>query len=289
MGPANGFVRFIMRTRLPAQFLIAPATLYLLVGCATPYRSRDVGVTVRDAETHEPIPNAVVHVSHHHLADDAVSEKTDGSGIARVSFKPASDESTMIEASALGHMTEFQVVGDTTIANIPPAPIFGSAENRAADFVVELYAEPAFGIELVVPQGYRGLLKVDLNFRDDAPVPKGQRVFTFEASANGQVKGTGPGLLRRVPASSYSARYAVGTPIGDKMDDTQVGIRWLKREEGAEVFVVGTKPDFDQYRKDAGLNNGSMQPASDSGTRGGGRGGRGGGRGGRGGGGGGGS
>jgi hypothetical protein len=274
-----------MRTRRPAQCVIALATLYLLVGCSM-YRSRDVGVTVRDAETHEPIPNAVVQISHHHLAGDAISEKTDGSGIARVSFKPASDESTMIEASAPGHMTEFQVVGDTTIANIPPAPLFGSPEARSADFTVDLYAGPAFGVELVVPQGYRGLLKVDLNFRDDVPVPKGQRVFSFEASANGQVKGTGPGLLRRVSASSYTARYTDGTPIGEKMDDTQVGIRWLKREEGAEVFVVGTKADFDQYRKDAGLNNTPTQ-STDSSKRGGGRGGRGGGRGGRGGGGGG--
>lgn len=272
-----------MRTRQLANTFLAFATLYLLVGCAIPYRSRSVGVSVHDAETHEPIPNATVQISHHHLAADPISEKTTADGIARVSYTPAGSESTMIEASAPGHLAEFQVVGDGAIASIPPAPLFGSPESRAADFVVELYSGPAFGVELVVPPNYRGLLKVDLSFRDDVPVPRGQRVFSFEASANGQLKGTGPRLLRRVSASSYRARYADGTPIGATMDASQVGMRWLKREDGAEVFVVGTQTDFDQYRKDAGVQTGPSQSASDPGKRGA-RGGRGGGGGRRGGG-----
>jgi uncharacterized membrane protein YgcG len=115
-----------------------------------------------------------------------------------------------------------------------------------------------------------------LNFRDDFAIPRGQRVFSFEANASGLVKGTGPAVLRKVSASSYSARFTDGTPLTDKMDATQVGIRWLKREGDAEVFVVGTQADYDQYRKEAGPT--TSQPANNSKQGGkGGRGGRGGG------------
>jgi uncharacterized membrane protein YgcG len=263
-----------MLSRRPAICLSALATLYLLVGCST-YRSRSVGVTVRDAETHEPIPNAVVQLSHHHLGSDAVTEKTGSDGIARVSFTPSSEESTMIEASESGHTSEFQVVGDSEIIAISPPSLFGSQSMQSSNFVLDLYAAPAFGVELVVPQGFHGLLKVQLNFSDQQPVPRGQRVFSFEAAADGQVKGNAPAILRRVPASSYTIRYTDGTPIGDKMDATTVGVRWLKNVAGSDMFIVGTEADYEQSRKDAGISSDS--PPDSNNKKQGGRGGRGGG------------
>jgi hypothetical protein len=278
MGPVLPPGTFITHLTRPAIMRICRPALSLAIVClagCTVYRHREVEVAVRDAETHQPIPGAVVHVSNPHTGADPITATAGPVGIAPVPFTPAAGEPVMIEAMATSYTADSVVVGEAAVAAVPPSPFIGPAMPRPADFTVELYAAPRFGVELVVPPGYRGLLRVDLNFKDDIPIPKGQRVFPFTASATGEIKGTGPGVLRRVPVSEFKARTTDGTPIGGQPDPEGVDLRWLRRDEGCEVFVLGTQADFDKYRKDS-PHDPTTQPPTDK--KGGGRGGKGGGR-----------
>jgi len=244
------------------------------IGC-TVYRPRDVTVLVRDAETHRPIPGAVVNLSNPHTGADPVKSTTGVIGVAKLPFTPSAGEPILIEAEAESYVADSVVAGEAAVAAVPPAPFLTPSLPRTPDFTVDLYSAPRFGVELVVPPTYRGLLHVDLTFRNDVPIPTRQRVFQFTASPTGEVTGTGPGLLRKVPESEYMARTVGGTPIGGPNDPDGVSLRWLRHEEGKEIFVLGTKEEFDRYRKDSPRDP-TAAPA-DSGKKGG-RGGRGGGR-----------
>ena len=65
----------------------------------------------------------------------------------------------------------------------------------------------------------------------------------------GVVQVQGPPLLRRVFPPSYHARYPDGTPLGLDMDIQKVGFRWLKSEGNDHYFVVGTQPEYDDFRR----------------------------------------
>src|SRR5262249_61077154 len=103
---------------------------------------------------------------------------------------------------------------------------------------LEMYSGPRFGVELVVPVGYRGLFKAEVRVRDDAPCPPGQRRFRAEVPVSGVVEVQGPPALRRVQPPDFKARYADGSPLGAEMDAVKVGFRWLRREGHGPCFVV---------------------------------------------------
>jgi len=253
--------------------LVLPLTILCLVGC-TMYQPREVTVLVRDAETHQPIPGATVNLSNPHTGTDPVKATTVATGVAPLPFTPATGEAILIEAAADGYVADSVVAGEAAVAAVPPAPFFGRSQPRTPDFTVDLYSAPRFGVELVVPPSYRGLLHVNLIFRDDVPIPTGQRVFQFSASPTGEVTGTGPAILKKVPLSEYTVRTTAGGPN----DLDGMALRWLRHVDGKEVFVLGTKEDYDRYRKDSPVDPtaAAADDAKHSGR--GGRGGRGGGR-----------
>ena len=258
-----------MRILRPALSL----AIVCLAGC-TVYRPREVTVLVRDAETHRPIPGAAVSLSNPHTGADPVKAATGVIGVAAVPFTPSAGEPILIEADAASYVADSVVAGEAAVADVPPAPFFSRSLPRTPDFTVDLYAAPKFGVELVVPPTYHGLLHVDLSFRDDVPIPKGQRVFPFTASPTGEVKGTGPGVLRKVPASEYTARTTAGTPVGGPTDADGIALRFLRHEDGCDVFVLGTKEEFEKYHKDLPKDTTAAPDTSKHG----GKGGRGGGR-----------
>jgi hypothetical protein len=243
------------------------------VGC-TVYRPREVTVLVRDAETHRPIPGATVDLSNPHTGADPIKSTTGVIGIAKMPFTPTAGEPILIEAAAESYVADSVVAGETAVAAVPPAPFFTPSLPRTPDFTVDLYSAPRFGVELVVPPNYHGLLHVDLSFRDDVPIPARQRVFQFTASPTGEVSGTGPAVLKKVPVSEYTARTVAGTPVGGANDPDGIMLRWLRHEDGKEIFVLGTKEEYDRYHKDSPKD--PTAPA-DNGKKGG-KGGRGGGR-----------
>ncbi|MGH7224070.1 MAG: hypothetical protein ACRELF_12640, partial [Gemmataceae bacterium] len=146
--------------------------------------------------------------------------------------------------------TEQKSISSEFVQNIKPAHPFEAAERRRPECVVEMYAEPRFTVELIVPVGYRGLIKAEMRIQDDVPVPPGQRCFRYQV-ADGFVSIKGPRALRHVCPPEYRARYADGTPLPSEMTLLKVGFRWMRGEGQKHYFFVGTQPEYDMERRTA--------------------------------------
>jgi hypothetical protein len=237
-----------------------------------------VAVLVRDIETKQPVPTADVLIfypfTNSSLAPCASSGKTAADGIVRLRAAPYGEYGIRVEASAPGYMSEGLDVGVAELQKIESAHWFEATEQRPANFVLELYAEPRFGVELVLPPGYRGLVQAHVQIQDEAPCPAGQRCFRFEVPPSGVVSVTGPGVLRRVFPAGYRARYADGSVLTEHMDARTVGFRWLKAEGPDQVFVVGTQNEYDSFSRELMPHRGEGESSPRESSKGSGRGGR---------------
>lgn len=233
-------------------FLACPAFLVtILSGCQAFQDYRPVAVLVRDIETKTPITGAEVRISYLVASSpftpyDSVGA-TGAAGIARLRAAPYGETDLRLDVAANGYLSESQKLKVIAIRHIEPAHWFEKTERRPVDFVVELYAEPEFSIEMVVPLGYRGLIKTEIEIDEGASLPPGQRCFRFEVPSSGNVVGNGPAQLARVLAPSYRAVYADGSPLDGRMDMTKVGCRWLKTEGSYQYFVVGTELEYHRF------------------------------------------
>jgi hypothetical protein len=178
------------------------------------------------------------------------SRKTGDDGIVRLWVAPFGDGVTL-QAAAKGYLPESKDIAVTAIQKIAPVRLFESGDDRPANVVIEMYSEPSFTVDLVVPIGYRGLVKVDVDLQDDIPCPRNQRSFSYAVSPFGDVKVVGPSLLRRVLPQGYHAKYADGTPLDGEMSAAKVGFRWLKQEGKTQYcYVVGTQYEYDRLARD---------------------------------------
>ncbi len=146
------------------------------------------------------------------------------------------DDGFQVEADAAGYLPEE--------CSLPGDDLKGP---KFAVLTLEMYSGPAPSVELVVPVGYRGLVRVETRIRDDLPCPPGQRCFRYDVPASGVVQVCGPALFRRVPA--IHARWADGTPLAADAPDLDVGFRWVKSENGCELYLVGTRVECDTLRR----------------------------------------
>jgi hypothetical protein len=268
-----------MRSHPPARcpwcsvFLLATA-----LGCQALHSYRPVGVLVVDAETKQPIPAAQAHISYLGSPDSSAPYescgKTGADGIARLRAAPYGGAGILLHAAAPGYQSETLELPFADVCKIEPAHWFESTDRRPADFLVELYTEPGFSVTLVVPAGYRGLIKAEIHVEEDSPCPPGQRCFRYLVGPSGGVKVVGPGVLRRVLPAGYRAEFDDGTPLGSDMDIMKVGFRWVKGEGQAQYFVVGTKPDYDRFCRQLLAEPAAGDGRSREPEKGGGRGGR---------------
>ncbi len=229
--------------------------LLALAGCQLMYRYRPAPVLVCDAETKKPIADAKVHLfyplSRDSLAPFDSTETTGADGIARLrAAPPFSDFGVRVEATAAGYAPGQLGLSSEAIQQLEPAHLLESVDRRKPAFVVEMYTEPRFAVELVVPPGYRGRIKLESQLEEDIPATPGQRCYRF-AVTDGYVRLKGPDVLRRVYPSDYRASYADGSPLTGEMSLTKVGFRWLRAEGEAQIFVVGTQSEFDMQRRAA--------------------------------------
>lgn len=244
----------LARCALCLVFLLAPAA-----GCQVLYRYRPVPVLVRDAETKQPIPNADVHL-YYPLSRDSMApfdsaERTNADGIAHLRAAPYGDFGARIEATAAGYLSDQTDVSTDSIQHLEPPHFFEETQQRKPEYVVEMYKEPGFTIELLVPAGYRGSIKVEIMPQEDAAIPPGKRCFQFEV-VDGLARIKAPGtVLRRVYPSDYRARYADGTPLTGEMTLQKAGFRWLRGQDKEQYFVVGTQPEYDMQRRYASDGN----------------------------------
>jgi hypothetical protein len=255
-----------MRRRRLARCLTCPVILLTLTsGCQAFHSYRPVPVLVRDAETKQPIAGVDIQLSYPLARASSAPWDSAGTtandGIARLRAAPYGTAGISLEATATGYLPEGMHVPVETIAAIPPAHWFEATTRRPASLVLEMYALPRPTVALVVPTGYRGLLKVEIKVQEDAPCTPGQRTFTYAVPPSGILQVAGPLVFRRLSPAGFQARYADGTPLEGTAKDAEIGFWWLKSEGGCEHFLVGTRSEY------AAMRPSSRQPmAGDSGA-----------------------
>lgn len=257
--------------------------LVLLVvtpGCMSLSGGRPLPVEVVDAETHKPIRSANVQVSYAFAPSTWSSGESSGvttaDGIARLKLASGDDPAVTLEVAALGYMSEDKPLSAETVKAIEPAHLFESTDRRRAAVVVELYAEPRPTVELLVPAGFRGKVRAHMAISTDVPPKPGERQFAFEVPPTGAVEVVGPPILHRVFVPDYHLSYVDGAPLSQNAKDSEVGYWWLKTEGDVQVFLVGTKADYDVAVRAGEATTVGTQRDPGSGGKGGGR--RGGGR-----------
>jgi uncharacterized membrane protein YgcG len=257
--------------------------LILLVigpGCSSLPVGRPLPVEVVDAETHQPIRSANVLVSYAFSpsawSNADSSGVTSKDGIARLRLASGDDPAVTVEVAAMGYLSEDKPLAADAVRKIEPAHWFESTDHRPAAVVVELYAEPRPTVELILPVGYHGKVKAHVAVRDDVPPRPGERQFAFQVQPDGTVEVVGPPILHRIFAPDFHLGYVDGAPLTQNARDSEIGYWWLKAEGDVQVFLVGTKADYNAAVKAGEATSVGTQQSGGSGGKGGGR--RGGGR-----------
>jgi hypothetical protein len=243
-----------MRDRRLARWLLCLAlSAGTTPGCQVLHAYRPVVVEVRDAETGKPIPGAEVRLTYPLTRPSAApcisSGTTADDGIAHLRAAPEGEGGLRVEAHAGRYMPEVLSVPVEAIEEIEPAPLIGADHPRSVNFVLPMWARPSPTVELVVPDGFRGLIRAEVQVHDEAPCPPGQRHFSYQVDSSGYALVSGPGLLRRVYTPDFHARFADGTPLARQGGVLDVVFRPLKADVDIQYFVVGNQKDFDEVRR----------------------------------------
>jgi hypothetical protein len=243
-----------MRNRRPARCLIYLFLLLALApGCQALHQYRPVAVLVRDANTHQPIPDAEVRVWYPMTQPATAPYDSCGvtgeDGVARLRAAPYGDASIVLEANAKGYLYEAKDIPVAAVQAIPQGHWFEAVEQRPVSFVLEMYTGPRPTVELVVPAGYRGLVKVAVQTEESVSGAPGQRSFSYTVPPSGEVEVVGPPLLRHAVPAEFRARYADGATLSPEAKGTEAGFWWLRSEGRWECFLVGTRGEYDDYRR----------------------------------------
>ena len=152
-------------------------------------------------------------------------------------------------------------------ANESMWPFFNHPETVTV--TMELYHGPIPEIHLLVPPGYRGQIKVDVHVREDVAYQPGLREFQGTVPADGMVQIEGPPILRHGCGPKFRAIYMdeAHTEVPTELGPDEVGFRWVRTEGRTEIFVIGTKADYEKYRR-AGDKGSSSNSDSNSGKSG---------------------
>lgn len=239
--------------RLARRLLCLIYLCCFLPGCQVFVTDPPLTVLVRDAETKKPIPSAEVYLCQR-LKNDEIApcrsrDLTQPNGMARLRAEAAGPLGLQVQAVAQGYLPDKVMVPADALKKKPAPSPSPRAEQRPADVIVEVYAEPNFTVELVLPPGYRGLVKAEIQREDNVAVSSGQRCFRYAVPPTGEVFVKGPSLLQRVPASEYRARYADGPLLGTTLDAVKVGFRWIKGAGNRQYFVVGNQVDYEALHR----------------------------------------
>jgi hypothetical protein len=270
-----------MGGRRGACLLGLSCLLAAVPACQALSRSRPVPVLVRDAETKQPIAGAEVRLTYPAgdslLAPSRSVEAAGADGVARLRAAPWGDIGVLVDVSAPGRLAEQRGLSVEEVRAIEPAGFFEAVDHRPARLVVELYAGPPPTVDLVLPPGFRGVVKADVQPRDDPPCPRGQRCFRYDVPPSGEVTVAGPALLRHAVSPDFRLLYADGAPLARHGEGAEVGYWWLRTEGERQCFLVGTRADYDAARPaDGGGDRGERRSSGGKGGGGRGRHGRGG-------------
>ena len=237
---------------LMVVMLTAPCTF--LPGCIAFPSYQPVDVLVLDAETGNPLSNATVSVTYARgvlvlTIPKEISVNTDMCGRATLRVTDYHGgvfwEITAQNYIALGFPVSYR--------HIPEELEIATEEHTDhKEVIIRLYRQPKPTITVIVPEGYRGPLKLDLpptsSFVQGAI---GRREFTAEASQTGYVRIDATPLLLRPHLKDFIVRYADGTQIRTRSfdDDERVILRWIGIFGNRWLLMIGTRADKDMLRR----------------------------------------
>lgn len=125
--------------------------------------------------------------------------------------------------------------------------------------VFQIYQKPRPKIEIIVPDGYRGPVALELLFTDKLIQGKpGQRLFLYKILSNGYVPiQSSPLFVENMPLffqienDIVVARYENGNAIfADKLRQDAIGFRLVHTDRNKRLYIIGTKKErFDLYWK----------------------------------------
>lgn len=224
------------------------AALLVSSGCRAWHNYRTVTVLVRDAETREPIDGARVRLGYFLLVDPFAPKRMGGftgpDGTVDLVAAPYEGRAVLF-ASAAGYFSQgMQSLDDEVILACDP-----DRRQPRNWVIVEMYAEPAALVELVVPNGFQGLIRIEVQ-EDHVPGVARPRTFKALVPPSGRVQLTGPRLLLREEGADFRLRWADGTVLASPPEGAAVGY-WRLDSAGAlaRYFFVGSQKDHDDcYR-----------------------------------------
>lgn len=256
------------------------------VGCSMMHPSVPVEVTVRDAETKQPIPSAEVALLYPTTNSDTQPHEskatTAPTGNARLTANAGEDAIPQVRIIAAGYLTEEKrLPGDALRALKAADSLWPFSQPAPVTLTLDVYRGPDPTIDLTVPAKWRGQVRVEVRVREDIAYEPQKRTFTAVVPTDGNVVMEGPPVLKRGRGPIFFAHYAdeAHTLVPSEAPDDQVAFRWLRTEGQIEVFIIGTKAEFDSYRRMA-VRTGGSDSGSGKGGKGGGKKGGGGGGGG---------
>jgi hypothetical protein len=221
--------------RLVRAWYIAVPVLIAASGCHSLQTQPPVDVQVRDAETKAPIDGAQVRVWRSAIHSVVNSGTTGPDGMAHLPAPPIEDSPLFFEAMARGYL---------------PRQSGQPVEQTPSGVILEMYAEPRPSLELVVPTGYRGVVKATVRVQSDLANKPAQRQFSFPVPPSGVVAVVLPPVFLKGITPDIRFRYADGTPLLRDAKDFEVGCRWLKADPESEfVFAIGTQWEADEIRR----------------------------------------
>jgi hypothetical protein len=238
-----------MRDRPLAPWLLGALLLAAAPGCLSFHRYRPLAVLVQDAETKKPISGVDLHVSYPltraSLSPTESTATTGEDGIARLQVA-APDTGLTMEGTAPGYLPEVKGLTGEALRKIDLAHLFEDEDRRPPSCIMEMYAGPRPTIELVLPIGFRGQVKAEVQVQEDAASTPRQRCFRCKVDDQGEGHVIGPPLLRRVFPSDYRARFLDGTAVNPQAGADEVGLRPLKCEANVQYFLVGTQAEYNE-------------------------------------------
>jgi hypothetical protein len=234
------------------RLILVMLSAYLLAasnsGCQLVHPQPPIDVEVRDAETKTPIEGAHVCVWHSSIHAVASSGNTGPDGKVRIPAPPVDDTPLLYEAVAKGFLTR---------------QTDEPAERTPSGAILELYSAPRPILELVVPNGYQGVIAAKVRVKDDCPSQPRQRLFSFSVPPSGVIEAVVPPIFGRGVTPDIRFVYADGTPLSRNAKEAEIGCRCLKSDPDSDfVFVIGTQWQADEIRRSFKRAGGPSMPTA---------------------------
>lgn len=255
-------------------------------GCHTIQPSTPLTIHVRDAETQKPIPDATVRVIRFgkHSSDRDVVFTSEADGTAHTRLPQLDAAGVMVEIEAPGYLSKQTTLPRDIADALMEAKPFHPYKGPALAVSVDVFAGPRPTAELVLPTGYRGLVKAEIRVNPDQQWTAGQRAYSYAIAPNSviQVGGAqkivvqidGPPVFGQGVGPDIVAKYADGRQLPKEAKGEDIGFRWIRRDGNDVYFVVGNNTDLTMAGRMLGVSDQNSNQDNSKKKQGGGGGGR---------------